>query len=73
MHRERHFHPHFHFPWPLRSRERRDHGFESRRSPEKPFFLAIRNLLNCESLRWSHTHFICISAVHISSFKKGFV
>ena len=28
-----------------------------------------RNLsLNCDSLRWSHTHFICIPAVHIISF-----
>ena len=24
----------------------------------------FRNCLNCDSLRWSHTHFICIPAVH---------
>ena len=23
---------------------------------------------NCDSLRWSHTHFICIPAVHVISF-----
>ena len=28
----------------------------------------FRNCLNCDSLRWSHTHFICIPAVHIISF-----
>ena len=26
------------------------------------------NCLNCDSLRWSHTHFICIPAVHFISF-----
>ena len=30
----------------------------------------FRNCLNCDSLRWSHTHFICIPAVHIISFKN---
>ena len=25
----------------------------------------FRNCLNCDSLRWSHIHFICIPAVHI--------
>ena len=39
-------------------RERRGHGFESRRSPEKLFFGLFRNCLNCDSLRWSHIHFI---------------
>ena len=28
----------------------------------------FRNCLNCDSLRWSHTQFICIPAVHIISF-----
>ena len=28
----------------------------------------FRNCLNCDSLRWSHTHFICIPAVHVISF-----
>ena len=32
------------------------------------FFGLFRNCLNCDSLRWSHTHFICIPAVHIISF-----
>ena len=30
----------------------------------------FRNCLNCDSLRWSHTHFICIPAVHIISLVK---
>ena len=30
-------------------------------------------LLNCDSLRWSHTHFICIPAVHIISFCVSFL
>ena len=35
----------------------------------KTFFSGyFGNCLNCDSLRWSHTHFICISAVHIISF-----
>ena len=35
----------------------------------KIFFSGFfRNCLNCDSLRWSHTHFICIPAVHIISF-----
>ena len=28
----------------------------------------FRNCLNCDSLRWSHAHFICIPAGHIISF-----
>ena len=28
----------------------------------------MSNCLNCDSLPWSHTHFICIPAVHIISF-----
>ena len=30
----------------------------------------FRYCLNCDSLRWSHTHFICIPAVHIITFSK---
>ena len=37
----------------------------------KNFFSGyFRNCLNCDSLRWSHTHFICIPAVHIISFSE---
>ena len=35
---------------------------------KKFFFRLFRNCLNCNSLRWSHIHFICIPAVHIISF-----
>ena len=39
--------------------------------PRKSFFSGyFRNCLNCDSLRWSHTHFICIPAVHIISLIK---
>ena len=31
------------------------------------------NCLNCDSLRWSHTHFICMPAVHIISFCVSFL
>ena len=35
----------------------------------KTFFSGyFRNCLNCDSLRWSHTNFICIPAVQIISF-----
>ena len=33
----------------------------------------FRNCLNCDSLRWSHTHFICIPAVHSISFSVSFL
>ena len=33
----------------------------------------FRNCLNCDSLRWSHTHFICIPTVHIISFSVSFL
>ena len=33
----------------------------------------FRNCLNCDSLWWSHTHFICIPAVHIISFSVPFL
>ena len=37
----------------------------------KVFFSGyFRNCLNCDSLRWSHTHFICIPAVHIITFRR---
>ena len=39
----------------------------------KNFFSYFRNCLNCDSLRWSHTHFICIPAVHIISFNVSFL
>ena len=32
------------------------------------FCAGVLRSLNCDSLRWSHTHFICIPAVHIISF-----
>ena len=37
------------------------------------FFGLFRNCLNCDSLRWSHTHFICIPAVHIISICVSFL
>ena len=40
----------------------------------KVFFSGyFRNCLNCDSLRWSHTHFICIPAVHIITFSVSFL
>ena len=41
--------------------------------PKNFFSGYFRNCLNCDSLRWSHTHFICIPAVHIISFRRYFV
>ena len=38
-------------------------------APKNFFGGYFRNCLTCDSLRWSHTHFICIPAVHIISFK----
>ena len=40
-------------------------------APKIFFSRYFRNCLNCDSLRWSHTHFICIPAVHIISFRVG--
>ena len=37
-------------------------------APKNFFSGYFHNCLNCDSLRWSHTHFICIPAVHIISF-----
>ena len=35
-------------------------------APKNIFFFGLfRNCLNCNSLRWSHIHFICIPAVHM--------
>ena len=34
-------------------------------APKNFFSGYFRNCLNCDSLRWSHTHFICIPTVHI--------
>ena len=39
-------------------------------APKNVFSGYFRNCLNCDSLRWSHTHFICIPAVHIISFSE---
>ena len=39
------------------------------KAPKIFFSGYFRNCLNCDSLRWSHTHFICIPAVHIISFR----
>ena len=42
--------------------------------PRNPFFCGLfRNCLNCDSLRWSPTQFICIPAVHIISFCVSFL
>ena len=40
-------------------------------APKNFFSGYFRNCLNCDSLRWSHTHFICIPAVHIISFNNN--
>ena len=40
-------------------------------APKNVFSSYFRNCLNCDSLRWSHTHFICIPAVHIISFNPS--
>ena len=42
-------------------------------TPKNFFWGYFCNCLNCDSLRWSHTHFICIPAVHIISLRFGFV
>ena len=42
-------------------------------APKNVFSGYFRNCLNCDSLRWSHTHFICIPAVHIISFSVSFL
>ena len=39
-------------------------------APKNFFSGYFRNCLHCDSLRWSHTHFFCIPAVHIISFKQ---
>ena len=39
--------------------------------PKNFFSGYFRNCLNCDSLRWSHAHFICIPAVHIISFSEN--
>ena len=41
--------------------------------PKNYFSGYFRNCLNCDSLRWSHTHFICIPTVHIISFSVSFL
>ena len=42
-------------------------------APKNFFSGYFRNCLNCDSLRWSHTHFICIPAVPIISFSVSFL
>ena len=42
-------------------------------APKSLFFGLFRSCLNCDSLRWSHTHFICIPAAHIISFCVSFL
>ena len=42
-------------------------------APKNFFSGYFCNCLNCDSLRWSHTHFICIPAVHIISFNVCFI
>ena len=42
-------------------------------APENFFSGYFRNCLNCDSLRWSHTHFICILAVYVISFSVSFL
>ena len=42
-------------------------------APKSFFSGYFRNCLNCDSLRWSHTQFICIPAVHIISFRVSFL
>ena len=37
------------------------------------FYGLFRNCLNYDSLRWSHTHFICIPAAHCISFSVSFL
>ena len=64
-------------PWKERNTEWNDvncgNTNEMSWSPEILFFRLFRNCLNCDSLRWSHTHFICIPAVHIISFCVSFL
>ena len=43
-------------------------GMKHRMKPRKTFLGLLRNCLNCNSLRWSHIHFISLIAVHIISF-----
>ena len=42
-------------------------------APKNFFSGHFRNCLNCDSLRWSHTHLICIPAVHIISISVSFL
>ena len=49
---------------------RRFSGLHPVEAPKIFFSGYFRNCLNCDSLRWSHTHFICIPAVHIISLIK---
>ena len=42
-------------------------------APKTFFSGCFPNCLNCDLLRWSHTHFICIPSVHIISFSVSFL
>ena len=42
-------------------------------APKNFFSGYFRSCLNCDSLRWSHAHFIRIPAVHIISFSVSFL
>ena len=48
-------------------------GLNPVEAPKNFFSGYFRNCLNCDSLRWPHTHFICIPAVHIISFSVSFL
>ena len=50
-----------------------DTGSNPVEAPKTFFSGCFRNCLNCDSLRWSHTHFIYIPAVHIISFCVSFL
>ena len=50
-------------------RLRRGHVSNRVEAPKNFFLGYFRNCLNCDSLRWSHTHFISIPTVHILSFR----
>ena len=58
-------------PWPLANAEAT--GSNPVEAPKIFFSGYFRNCLNCDSLRWSHTHFICIPAVYIISFSVSFL
>ena len=42
-------------------------------APKNFFSGYFHDCLNCDSLRWSHSHFICIPVIHIISFRVSFL